>query len=130
MSAAVPADPTPPTAVNATEGAAVFDITKKRRTKPKAKGRTTRGRWTMDDSPALSAVSGDPVKRLADSVETTFNEQGLSLTDDETATTFVVTLTLVGRALEGAQEQGIVDQGQREELAALIEGMKAAPRLV
>lgn len=133
MSAAEPAEtPTPPV-VNATGGAAVIHINKKR-----AKKRPTSvGRWKRmgDTEPSMSGQQiprrlDDPVRQLADSFEKSFNARGLTLTDDNTANAYTVTLDLVAKALEGAEVQGIVDPAQREELAALIDGMKVAPGLV
>jgi hypothetical protein len=126
MSAAEPADLTPPI-VNTTGGAAVIDITKKRGGTRSA----FKGRWKMDstDSGTTAGVT-DPQRSIADSIEKTFNEYDLSLAIDDIATAYTVTLDWVGRALEGAQAQDIITAAQREKLAALVEGMKAAPGLV
>lgn len=73
---------------------------------------------------------GTPQQQLADQMELTFNSAGHTLTDEETAEVFLTTLALVARAHEGAEAQGIITEQQRSDLNALIEGMKAAPRLV
>ena len=76
------------------------------------------------------AAGEESLRRLAEHVETTFNEADLSLTDDTTAVAFSVTLTLVRGMLEGAQAQGIVDEEQRAELDALFAGVAEVPRLI
>lgn len=126
MSAAEPAVPTPPT-VNTSGGAAVYDITMKR-----AGRHTAAGRWKRmnDTEPGIGSNPADPVRLLADTSEKSFNARGLTLTDDDTAAAYTLTLELVEKALEGAQVQNIIDGTQREKLAALINGMKAAPGLV
>jgi uncharacterized membrane protein YebE (DUF533 family) len=86
---------------------------------------------TDHDQDDKTGKSGDEsLRRLAEHVETTFNAEGLSLTDDGTAAAYSVTLTLVRGMLEGAQAQGIVDETQRAELDALFAGVAEAPRLI
>ncbi|QLJ06781.1 hypothetical protein HZZ00_37775 (plasmid) [Streptomyces sp. NEAU-sy36] len=58
-----------------------------------------------------------------------FNRSGRTLTDDETAAVYVLTLQLVEHALKGSAASGIISEEQRQELAVLIEGMREAPRL-
>lgn len=82
------------------------------------------------NSPDGPGPARSPMELLADDMETSFNSIGHSLTDECTAEIFVHTLRLVERALEGAQAQDILTAEKRCELAALIEGMRAAPRLV
>ena len=132
MSAADPADLTPPR-VNGRRGAAVIDITK--RATARTAVEALKGRWNRvdDTDPDVTPITGgrrDSLRQLADTVEKGFNASGLSLADDSTAAAYRVTLDWVGRALEGAQAQDIISSEQREELAALIDGMKAAPGLV
>jgi hypothetical protein len=129
MSAADPA-PTHPD-VNTTGRAAVIDITKR-----VGKQRAGEGRWKQMTSPAPSTGPGgpdpaaDPRQDLAEHFETTFNEHGQTLTDQMTAASYTLTLQIVIGVLESAHAQGIIDRDQHDELAALYEGMKAAPRLV
>jgi hypothetical protein len=73
---------------------------------------------------------GTPQQQLADQMEISFNQAGRTLTDEDTAETYLLTLALVARALEGAEAQDIITSAQRCELAEVIEGMRAAPRLV
>jgi hypothetical protein len=83
-----------------------------------------------DTGPGGPDPSGDPLTDLAEHVETTFNEHGQSLTDQMTAAAYTLTLQIAIGVLEGAQAQGIVDQAQHDELAAMYEGMKSAPHLI
>lgn len=125
MSAAAnPADPTP-LEVNAKGGAAVIDL-KKRRRRPAAKGR-----WQMNGTePSVVAGPGHPLRDLAESYETTFNEHDLSLTNSATATAYRVTLKIVAKILEGAEVQGLVDGEQRQRLGELVEFADAVPELL
>lgn len=124
MSAAEPADPTPPTTMNNQSGAAVIDIST-RINKPA----TGRGKHMSNPQPERPAGQS-PQQQLADHFETTFNHHHLTLTDEATATAYKVTLEIVRGMLQGAEVQGIVDGEQRAELDAMIKGMAAAPRLV
>lgn len=60
----------------------------------------------------------------------TFMANRLTLADEDTARAYRVTLEIVRRILHGAGAEGIVDAGQRSELDAIVEGMKAVPDLV
>ena len=70
--------------------------------------------------------------QLAEHIETTFNTlpRGLTLTDDDTAAAYTVTLGIVRGMLEAAGARGVVDEDQRAELDAIIEGMLAVPGLL
>ena len=81
-------------------------------------------------SPAPEPALSGTQQLLAEHLELTFNGHRLTLTDEQTALTFHVTLQVVRGMLESAQAQGIVDAAQFHELDALIEGMAAAPRLL
>ncbi|MFF7527284.1 hypothetical protein [Streptomyces pseudovenezuelae] len=72
----------------------------------------------------------DSRQQLADHIEMTFNEQKLSLSDDDTADAYRVTLQIVRGVLAGAGARGIVDDNQLGRLDALVEGMSEAPDLV
>ncbi|MFJ4473309.1 hypothetical protein ACIP2X_38245 [Streptomyces sp. NPDC089424] len=80
--------------------------------------------------PVRRPVERTPHERIADDMEAAFNAAGKTLTDDDTALVFTHTLTIVGRALEGAEAQDIINGDQLAKLEALVEGMKAAPRLL
>lgn len=130
MPAASPADPTPPV-VNTTGAAAVIDITKKRRRRTQTAQQAVRGRWNMRGSePEHAPHQDDPLRQLAESHERTFNEAGLTLTDAETAAAYKVTLRIAAQTLQGAREQGIVDEPQRTRLAQLLEFMEDLPGLL
>jgi hypothetical protein len=77
-----------------------------------------------------SEPSASPQQRLADSVEARFLKCERTLTDPETAEAYQITLDLVSTMLAGAHVNGIVDDEQRRELHAMIDGMKAAPGLL
>jgi hypothetical protein len=71
-----------------------------------------------------------PQQRLTDSVEARFLKCERTLTDPDTAEAYQITLDLVSTMLAGAHVHGIVDDEQRRELHAMIDGMKAAPGLL
>lgn len=134
MSAAAPADPTPPTlTVNNREGAAVIDITRRRG--PRGP-QHTQGGWTMGTPPTPPdrvPPQGDyhaALRLIADDMEKAFNADGRTLSDDETAADYVRTLRLVEHALQGAAARGVITEDQLRDLAVLIQGMKEAPRLI
>jgi len=89
-----------------------------------------RGRWTTMTDAEHPEPDNSPLRALAEQMEISFTSAGHTLTDDDTAEIYRHTLRLVQRALEGAQEQDIITAQQQGELATLIEGMEAAPRLV
>jgi hypothetical protein len=133
MSAADPAH-TPPTVMNTRGDAAVIDITKRA-----GRRHTSQGRWKQMGDPAgpepdatgpRPTGSQQTLAALAERFEETLNEHRLSLTDDKVAATYMVTLQIVRGLLDGAHAQGIVDEGQHGELAAMVEGVMGAPALV
>lgn len=133
MSAAADPAHTPPSPLNNQGDAAVIDITRAGR-------RHTGQRWWSDVGAAAGPGPDTPDPRpadpstmptaLAESFEETFNEHRLSLTDDRTASAYTVTLRLVQGLLDGAKAQGLVDNGQHDELFAMIQGVMGAPDLV
>ena len=123
MSAAEPADHTPTTLTGGPGDAAVIDIST-RVSQPAAKGR-----WKPVTSPRPSD-GADSRQQLADDAEMTFNEDHLSLSDDDTATAYTITLGLVRNVLRGAHATGVIDETQLATLDATMEGMLAVPRLV
>jgi hypothetical protein len=127
MSAASPADPTPPR-LNKQGAAAVIDITKRRQARRAAKERDNmRG---TDNPPVPEVTPPDPLRMLAEDYEKTFNEYGLTLTDEETASAYQVTLRLVSKILEGARVQGLVDEEQLRKLVELLTFAEDLPRLL
>lgn len=132
MSAADPAGP-PPARMNGGDGATVLDFSQR------ASAHTTRGRWEPvghpgrdrhNDPPADGGTDSRAQQMLAEHIETTFNTERLTLSNDDTKDAFLVTLSVVRGILSSAQERGIIDEGQQRELDALIAGMLAVPRLI
>lgn len=129
MSAAEPANPAPPV-VNAGGRGAVIDITKHRRRGGALQ--SAQGRWTMDTppEPAEQTPGQASLKAWAEDIEKTFNASSQTLTDDDTANAFVLTLRICARALEGSHATGLITRGQLDEMLAVIRGMEQAPGLV
>lgn len=71
-----------------------------------------------------------PQEKLAASMERLFADHGRSLTDESTARDVRIALTFVRKMLEGAGRQGLIDDVQRQDLDAMVEGMMAAPGLL
>jgi hypothetical protein len=101
----------------------VIDITRGARNEAK-------GRWKPVSTPRPGDEPPKSLEELADHIETTFNGHHLTLSDDDTAAAFTLTIGVVRGILTGAQVKGVVDEAQRAELDALMEGLLAAPRLV
>jgi len=124
MSAAEPAPPVG--ALNGAVPAPVIDIRRHRRT-------PAGGRWTMDQpepTPASGSPGDDPdtmQRRLAEHLEVTFNDHRLTLTDPDTRKVVGLTLVIVQGLLDGALAKGIVNEGQRDELAVMLDGVASAP---
>ena len=72
----------------------------------------------------------DPQRRLAARIEELFLRHGRTLSDDDTAEAFRITLQVMGDLLEGAHVHGVVGDAAYGELAAMVEGMRAAPSLL
>lgn len=126
MSAAETAGPTPPH-MNIPRDAAVIDIS------TRASRQAIRGRGQrMTPTPHHhdSGDTPDAVRLLAEHFETTFNQHRLTLSDRRTAEAYTLTLRLVDTLLDGAHSQGVIGDGQRDELHQMIEGMRAAPGLI
>ncbi|WP_042174619.1 hypothetical protein [Streptomyces sp. NBRC 110035] len=69
----------------------------------------------------------DAHQRLAATIEAVFARHGRSLTDDDTAQDYRITLTEVRRMFQGAHAQGVLGSEAHRELDAMIEGMAAVP---
>jgi hypothetical protein len=85
---------------------------------------------TVPDPRESSDPSASPQQRLTDSVEARFLKCGRTLTDPDTAEAYQITLDLVSTMLAGAHVNGVLDDEQRRDLHAMIDGMKAAPGLL
>lgn len=95
-----------------------------------ANGPAARGRYPVPDHRRDQPFEGDPPQQLAEHIETTFNQNGLTLTDDSVSGAFLVTLGVVRGMLQGAAAQGVIDEDQRAELDSLLQGMSGAPHLL
>lgn len=81
-------------------------------------------------APVPDTPEPSPHERLAESVETLFLKHDRTLSEPETAEAYLITLHLVATLFEGAHVNGLVDDQQHTELAAMIEGMRAVPGLL
>jgi hypothetical protein len=81
----------------------------------------------MSEGPESGSADSSSLELLAEHVETMFIEQGHSLTDEDTAEVFTLTLTIVCGMLQGAQTEGIVTDSQRVELEAIVNGLMGVP---
>lgn len=77
-------------------------------------------------------VPGEPTpeEKLAASVERLYLKHGMTLTDPDTAEAFQVAMDAMQILLKGSHAHKVIDEGQSDELLAMVEAMKAAPRLV
>lgn len=124
MSAAEPADPGPDGGTD--NGPATVILFRQ----GPSKRRRRRREETVPNPREPSEPSASPQQHLANSVEARFLKCERTLTDPETAEAYLITLDLVSTMLAGAHVNGIVDDEQRRELHAMIDGMKAAPGLL
>jgi dsDNA-binding SOS-regulon protein len=69
-------------------------------------------------------------RQLAEQMEMAFVAAGRTLSDNETAAVYQRTLDLVQHMLTGATAQNIINEEQREDLTALVAGMREAPRYI
>jgi hypothetical protein len=67
---------------------------------------------------------------LAEQIEALFHRHGMTLTDDETARVYDVTLDLVRMMHDGAHADGGLTGEQLAQLAAMVQGMRGAPQLL
>ena len=126
--------PTPPH-LNAGEGEAVIPLNT-RRTRRAATNH--RGGPTSMQQPPGNPPGPEPAdpqreeveRAVAEQVEKAFNASGRTLSDDDTAAAYLITLGVVQHTLNGAAANGMIDDEQRNGLAALFAGMTEAPRYV
>lgn len=138
MSAAEPA--TPPTShaeVNDGGGAAVIPFTARRAGRgayQPSRGNTVEPTPLPTPGPPVSdserAVREAALRIVADDVEKIFNQTGRTLTDDETAAVYAMSLQIAQHTLKGSVVSGILSEEQHGELDVLLAGLKEAPRLV
>lgn len=69
---------------------------------------------------------------FADDIEIAFNGMlpPRTLTDDDTAATFLKSLDIMDRVLEATRARGVIDDEQLADLKATMAGLREAPRLV
>ncbi|WP_329474200.1 hypothetical protein OIE75_41170 (plasmid) [Streptomyces sp. NBC_01723] len=143
MSAAQPADPARPYVnddVNSLGDAAVLPLNPRR---TRGALRTARGRWHhMGDTqqpehriPPIprSGARPDDVSALqawAETIETSFNAIDQSLTNPQTRATFLLTLDMWERTLQGFHAQGVLTDDQLREMMIPLDGMRRAPRII
>jgi hypothetical protein len=128
MSAAEPADHTMPVPYgDRGEQAAVIDLSARR----PGKGRRKPVSTPQPATPDPAAGGPTPLDKLAEHFEIVFNRSRLTLTDEDSATAYRITLDLVRDIiLRGAEAQAIIDGGQRLKLDELVKGIRSAPELV
>lgn len=122
--------------MNATTGAAVIDLKRQRpnrRALIEAQGRwgsmnTTAGGPEGIDGPGGEA--GQALRGWAEKIETSFIEIGQSLTRGETAASFLLTLDVFERTLQGLHAQGAIDHEQLGELTATLADLRKVPGLL
>lgn len=88
------------------------------------------GKRRRETSAVEPADDTNAHQKLADSAERAFLANGRTLTDPDTAEAHRITLGIVGQMVDGALATGIVDDDAHRDLQAILEGLKAAPRLL
>lgn len=131
---AEPARTQPPYVLNKGEPAPVIDLNRRRPGAPQG-----RGRWAAMTTPGGTPDQPDndgggearrALEAWADSIETSYLEICQTLTDPQTAATFLRALDVFERTLQGAHAGGVIDDKQLEELTGLIAGLREVPRLI
>jgi len=128
MSAAEPANP-PGILTNARDAAIIDISTRGTRTAAKGRWKDVNSRPDRPNQPD-QPERPDDLQAQVESIEMTFNKNHLTLSDDDTAAAYTITLGIARLLLRGAHAKGIVDQQQLARLDALVEGVLDAPRLV
>ena len=91
------------------------------------------GRWSTVTSPAgpdRPQTEPSSLERFVENIEISFNAIGQSLTDPGTAATFLTTLDVWERVLQGSHAHGHIGDEELAKLAATLRGMREVPRLV
>jgi hypothetical protein len=122
MSAAEPVDPGP----DSDPGPATVILFRQ----GPSKRRRRRREDTVPNPREPREPSESPHQNLANSIEARFLKCERTLTDPDTAEVYLITLDLVSTMLAGAHVNGVLDDEQRRELHAMIDGMKATPGLL
>ena len=124
MSAAEPVDPALTASYN---HAAVISLSAHRNVFPLHGGRNA------TDTPVVTEFRDEEqasLDHVASDVETSMNASGYTLSNDDTAAVYGLTLDVVEHVLRGAAEMGIIDDAQHDELAVLVAGLQEAPRRI
>jgi hypothetical protein len=135
MSAAEQATPEPYTDLNVSGPAPVIDLNKHRRRGSAlhtVQGRRGQTMPASDRSQADPADDGEQsaLEAWAETIEVSFIEARMSLTNPDTAAAYLRTLDILERALQGSCANGVITDGQLAELTAVIDGMRKAPGLL
>lgn len=69
-------------------------------------------------------------QRLAAALEAAYSSRHRSLTDESTATDFLIALAEFRKLVRGALETGLLNPEQHEELDGMLEAMEGAPGLL
>lgn len=117
MSAVEPARPTGPQHRPAAPVIRLADHTDRR---PRSTSPPRAGADSLDD----------PAIRVATTIEALFDRHALTLTDDDTAEVFNVTLIAIEMMLDGALADQVVDAGQHAQLRAMTDGIRDTPNLL
>jgi len=117
MSAADATDPIPGRTPLPTPPGVVIPMFKRQHTTQAAAGETGTGQVTA-------------AQELAERIEALFQRHGMTLTDDETARIYDVTLDLVRMMHDGAHTDEVLTREQHAQLAAMVQGMRTAPQLL
>jgi hypothetical protein len=133
MSAAAdPADPTRPY-VNGPDDGTVIPIIRRRRGAVAA----ARERWTPMEDPSPRSEAGRPpgpvpeeLLLFANDIEARFKGMQQSLTNPETAKTYLQTLDVFQQALEGTHARGKLGAEELAELTHLIRGLREVPNVL
>lgn len=97
---------------------------------PMFKRRPTTPAATPPPSDGVAGEHQSASQQLAEQIETLFHHHGLTLTDEDAARAYDVTLDLVHLMHEGALADGILTAEQLRQLSTMLDGMRRAPQLL
>lgn len=80
--------------------------------------------------PATAHEEPSPEQQLTEHMEALFNKHGRTLSDDDTAQDYRITLDGVLIMLDGALAEGVVGALEHQMLRVMVEGMQQAPQLL
>ena len=79
------------------------------------------------EEPATAYDDPSAEQLLTEHVEALFSKHGRTLSDDDTAQAYQITLDLVLMMMDGALVEGVVGEEQHKTLRGMLKGMKQAP---